>query len=55
MKVNYKKLVGFNTELVFLNNVTWVRFTENVVCIECADGRVFRHNLKNICEFEVKC
>lgn len=55
MKVSFKILTMFKSEYVLLNNVSWLRFTENVVCIECKDGRVFRHNLKNICELEVKC
>lgn len=46
-------LTFFKSSYSHINNVIWVRVTENKIMVECQDGRRFTFKVKDVIDFEV--
>lgn len=53
MLVRFTNVSFLNNTFETINNVIWVRLTQNKVIIECQDGRRFERRIKNLLDFEV--
>lgn len=53
MIVKCTLLTFFKSSYSQINNVIWVRVTENKIMIDCQDGRKFTYRIKDVMDFEV--